>query len=127
MLGGDDVTDSTPGASDLSVSTVLILSASTGFCSGVVWGSIVSFWTKNPGTSSFGTIGALISMVLLCRFFFLPPSFFMLAKALLRVDLGDGCTFGGAGLEPCAPENVEERLGFDWDELGLTDFTGVTG
>lgn len=64
-------------------------------------------------------------MVLLCRFFLLPPSFFILAKALLRVDLGDGCTFGGGELtlEPCASEKDEERVGFALDGLGLTGLT----
>ena len=40
-------------------------------------------------------------------------------------------TFIGLGLEldPCGPENVDDRTGFEFgfDGLGLSDFTGVTG
>lgn len=61
----------------------------------------------------------------------MPPNFFMDANALLSVDLGDGWAFAGVGLVAVAmlwgPEKVEERVGFVWGALGLTDLIGVTG
>jgi len=60
----------------------------------------------------------------------LPPSFFIVAKALLSVDFGEDPLTGlGLEVDPCGPENVEDRTGcdFGFDGLGLCDFTGVTG
>ena len=54
----------------------------------------------------------------------------MVAKAFLSVDFGED-TFVGLGLEvdPCGPENVDDRTGcdFGFDGLGLSVLTGVTG
>ena len=60
----------------------------------------------------------------------MPPSFFIVANALLSVDFGEDAFVGlGLELDPCGPENVDDRTGgdFGFDGLGLTDFTGVTG
>lgn len=60
----------------------------------------------------------------------MPPSFFIVANALLSVDFGEAAFVGlGLELDPCGPENVDDRTGgdFGFDGLGLPDFTGVTG
>ena len=134
-LIGVDVSDiTTEFASSLFETlpfTKLVGSLSTAFTSDMVGCDVssLSFGVNIPGTSSFITMGALISSVLLSRFFFLPPSFFMDANAFLSVDLGEGWTLAGVGLEAVlwVPEKVEERVGFVWGGLGLSDLTGVTG